>query len=65
MKPIEDYLDRAGELLATVRNQVEALAQAAAWFSETILAERMVHVFGSGHSRIMVEELWPRYGSFP
>ena len=25
----------------------------------------MVHVFGSGHSRIMVEEMWPRYGSFP
>ena len=25
----------------------------------------MVHVFGSGHSRILVEELWPRYGSFP
>jgi uncharacterized phosphosugar-binding protein len=22
-------------------------------------------VFGSGHSRIMVEEMWPRYGSFP
>jgi len=26
---------------------------------------RLVHVFGSGHSRIMVEEMWPRYGSFP
>jgi uncharacterized phosphosugar-binding protein len=25
----------------------------------------MVHLFGSGHSRIMVEEMWPRYGSFP
>src|SRR5438128_9693375 len=25
----------------------------------------MVHVFASGHSRIMVEEMWPRYGSFP
>jgi uncharacterized phosphosugar-binding protein len=24
-----------------------------------------VHVFASGHSRIMVEEMWPRYGSFP
>src|SRR5690606_28546842 len=24
-----------------------------------------VHVFGSGHSRIMVEEMWPRYGSYP
>src|SRR5262249_42572343 len=35
------------------------------WFAQTILVGRMVHVFGSGHSRIMVEELWPRYGSFP
>lgn len=25
----------------------------------------MVHLFGSGHSRILVEEMWPRYGSFP
>lgn len=25
----------------------------------------MVHCFGSGHSRILVEEMWPRYGSFP
>jgi uncharacterized phosphosugar-binding protein len=24
-----------------------------------------VHLFGAGHSRIMVEEMWPRYGSFP
>jgi len=34
-------------------------------FAKTILAGRMVHVFGSGHSRVMVEEMWPRYGSFP
>jgi len=40
-------------------------AQAADWFAETILAGRMVHLFGSGHSRILVEEMWPRYGSFP
>jgi uncharacterized phosphosugar-binding protein len=25
----------------------------------------MVHLFGSGHSRMLVEEMWPRYGSFP
>lgn len=42
-----------------------ALLQAADWFAATILAGRMVHLFGSGHSRIMVEEMWPRYGSFP
>ncbi len=38
---------------------------AAGWFADTILAGRMVHLFGSGHSRIFVEEMWPRYGSFP
>jgi uncharacterized phosphosugar-binding protein len=65
MKPIEEYLDGASEILATIRSQTDSLAQAASWFAETILADRMVHVFGSGHSRIMVEEMWPRYGSFP
>ena len=24
-----------------------------------------MHLFGSGHSRIPVEEMFPRYGSFP
>ena len=47
------------------RAQLPAIGTAADWFADTILAGRMVHVFGSGHSRIMVEEMWPRYGSFP
>jgi uncharacterized phosphosugar-binding protein len=41
------------------------MLEAANIFAKTILAGRMVHTFGSGHSRIMVEEMWPRYGSFP
>ena len=45
--------------------QQAAIEQVADRFARTILAGRMVHVFGSGHSRIMVEEMWPRYGSFP
>src|SRR5690606_9313053 len=60
-----EYLERCAALLETVRSQHEAIAQAADWFADTILAGRMVHLFGSGHSRIMVEEMWPRYGSFP
>lgn len=48
-----------------MRQQQAAIAQAADWFAQTILAGRMVHLFGSGHSRILVEEMWPRYGSFP
>lgn len=65
MTPAATYLARARALLDTVSTQLPALATAADWFAATILAGRMVHVFGSGHSRIMVEEMWPRYGSFP
>lgn len=52
-------------MLERVASQGAQIAQAADWFAETILAGRMVHLFGSGHSRILVEEMWPRYGSFP
>ena len=61
----ERYLDKSKGIIETVKAQQPQIAQAAQWFAETILAGRMVHVFGSGHSRIMVEEMWPRYGSFP
>lgn len=60
-----DYLERSREIIETVAAQETAIKQAADWFAATILAGRMVHLFGSGHSRIMVEEMWPRYGSFP
>src|SRR5437870_2340970 len=51
--------------MAAVEHQQSAIQQAADWFAETILAGRMVHLFGCGHSRILVDEMWPRYGSFP
>src|SRR5262245_57324161 len=65
MSPAEDYLDKCRGLIDNAAQQLGAVRQAADWFALTILAGRMVHVFASGHSRIMVEELWPRYGSFP
>jgi uncharacterized phosphosugar-binding protein len=65
MSPSADYLSRCRDLVTAVEQQQAAIQQAAGWFAETILAGRMVHLFGSGHSRIMVEEMWPRYGSFP
>jgi uncharacterized phosphosugar-binding protein len=45
--------------------QLPAIREAAARFATTILAGRLVHVFGTGHSRMAVEEMFPRYGSFP
>src|SRR5436853_1561517 len=65
MTPAAEYLSKCRAILGAVEKQTAAIEQAADWFAATILAGRMVHVFGSGHSRIMVEEMWPRYGSFP
>src|SRR6058998_759714 len=65
MNPGIDYLHKCRELIDVVERQQPAVRHAADVFANTILAGRMVHVFASGHSRIMVEEMWPRYGSFP
>jgi uncharacterized phosphosugar-binding protein len=63
--PAQDYLDKCVGLIECIRGQTDAIRRVADRFAQTILAGRMVHLFGSGHSRIMVEEMWPRYGSFP
>lgn len=65
MSLTNDYLNKCISIIEGIKSQQTAISQTAAWFAETILAGRMVHVFGTGHSRIMVEEMWPRYGSFP
>lgn len=65
MTPAQRYLEKCRGLTDAVAGQTELIERAAECFARTILSGRMVHVFASGHSRIMVEEMWPRYGSFP
>lgn len=64
MNVIQQFIQKSRAILDTVETQQPQIQTAAQWFADSILAGRMVHVFGSGHSRIMVEEMWPRYGSF-
>ncbi len=65
MTPTQSYLDKCRHIADVVSQQEDKIQQAATWFSKSILQGRMVHMFASGHSRILVEEMWPRYGSFP
>jgi uncharacterized phosphosugar-binding protein len=65
MTPTQAYLDKCRHITDVISRQETDIVKAAEWFSESILAGRMVHMFASGHSRILVEEMWPRYGSFP
>jgi uncharacterized phosphosugar-binding protein len=50
------------KIAATQADQIE---QASRWCAEAIAADGLVHLFGTGHSRIPVEEIFPRYGSYP
>jgi uncharacterized phosphosugar-binding protein len=65
MNLTETYLQKCTEIIEKIKAQQQQIQQTAQWFAESILAGRVVHLFATGHSRIMVEEMWPRYGSFP
>lgn len=45
--------------------QAEPVERASEWCANAIAAGGLVHMFGTGHSRIPVEEMFPRYGSYP
>jgi uncharacterized phosphosugar-binding protein len=45
--------------------QGDAIETASRWCADAIAHDGFVHLFGSGHSRIPVEEMFPRYGSYP
>lgn len=63
---LAQYLKAARAALDAIEaTQLAAVRQAAVRFAATILTGRLVHVFGTGHSRMAVEEMFPRYGSFP
>jgi hypothetical protein len=54
-----------GLLERVAATQAGAIEQASQWCAEAIAAGGLVHLFGTGHSRIPVEEMFPRYGSYP
>src|SRR4051812_35529255 len=59
------YLAAARALLERLESQTEAIEAASRICAEAIGGGGVVHLFGTGHSRIPVEEMFPRYGSYP
>ncbi len=47
------------------RTQLDQISEAARICADAIGSGGLVHLFGTGHSRIPVEEMFPRYGSYP
>ena len=59
------FYDVAIRALEQLRQeQTQTIAKASAIFAEAIAGKALVYLFGSGHSRMMVEEMTPRQGCF-
>lgn len=61
-KAHERYFDQLQELMAALRKQGPHIEQAARMMAECIASDGVVHVFGSGHSHMMAEEVFHRAG---
>ncbi|HEY1317115.1 MAG TPA: SIS domain-containing protein [Gaiella sp.] len=59
------FTTAARALLDAVDAQAEVVDRVADRCADAIAAGGLVHLFGTGHSRIPVEEMFPRYGSYP
>ena len=59
------YLAAARDLLDRLEDQSDAIERVSRVCADAIGGGNLVHLFGTGHSRIPVEEMFPRYGSFP
>lgn len=60
------WIDEARRVLDAIEStQQPALEAAADLAADAIGGGGVVHTFGTGHSRIPVEEMFPRYGSYP
>ena len=65
MKTAIDYFEQTRQLLQRLRDtQLPAIDQAAAICASSIAQGGLVFLFGSGHSRMMCEEMTPRQGCF-
>lgn len=66
MGSANDYITATQRILLHIKEtQMDVIQQAAGLCAQTIAGDGLVHLFGTGHSRIFVEEMFPRHGSFP
>lgn len=66
LRSANTYFDASQQILDRIRSeQIDNLKRAAELCIDTIDKDGLVHLFGTGHSRIPIEEIFPRHGSFP
>lgn len=62
----EQYRQKVGGVLDRIwSTQAGSIRQAAQMMAESVAKGGLVHLFGSGHSVLPVQDVFPRYGSYP
>ncbi len=57
------YISKMNEIMTKIdETQAENIKAAAALCAETIASGKLVHLFGSGHSVLPIQDMFPRYG---
>ncbi len=65
MSVVDQWFDKTEQIHKRIREtQRENIAKAADAIAKSILAGRMVHLFGAGHGSLPVMECYPRIGGF-
>lgn len=60
------YMQETQKILQRIIDtEMDAIEQAAEICANSIAGDGLVHMFATGHSRILIEEMYPRHGSFP
>jgi uncharacterized phosphosugar-binding protein len=63
---VDQYRERVGSVVEKIwTTQTENIRSAAKLMAESVAKGGLVHLFGSGHSVLPVQDVFPRYGSFP
>ena len=63
MKKYNEYISNVKEIIEKIETKgAESLEKAASVFSETLINEKRIYLFGTGHSHMLSEELFYRAG---
>ncbi len=63
---LAQYRDRISDILDSIwTTQSDKIQRAAGLMAESISKRGLVHLFGSGHSVLPVQDIFPRYGAYP
>lgn len=63
---MERYREQVSKVLERIwTTQSDAIQRASGMMADSIASGGLVHLFGSGHSVLPVQDVFPRYGSYP